>query len=257
MPTIARFNVTPVKGTALQHPEWAVLGRSGIAGNRRFFLVDERGQLFSGDVRGQLVQVRSSVDDASGFLRCEFPDGSRAEGRGNDLGEACETDFYGRRVPGHHVRGPFDDAFSIFVDRPVRLVRTDRDGDGPDIAPLTLLSFASVAELGRRGGYPGQLSSLRFRINLEIDGCGPFEEDGWDGQRVRVGEAVIRLRGQIPRCVVTTHDPATGVRDWNTLKQIASFRPLMPGRQVPFGMYADVEEPGEAAVGAEVVPLGI
>jgi len=137
----------------------------------------------------------------------------------------------------------------------VRLFRTERDGDGPDEMPLTMVSAASVQELGRRGGYQGDLDPLRFRINLELDGAEPFEEETWDGRRVRVGAAVVRIHGQIPRCAVTAQDPKTGLRDWNTLKQIASFRPLMPTRQVPFGVYAIVDEPGRAAVGDQVTPL--
>ena len=133
-------------------------------------------------------------------------------------------------MPGHRIGGPFDDAFSAFVGQPVSLVRTDRDGDGADVFPLTVISLASVAELGRRGGYEGALDPLRFRINIELDGCEPFEEDTWDGRRVRVGEAVVRIAGQIPRCVVTTQDPRTGLRDWNTLKQIAAFRAPLPDR---------------------------
>jgi uncharacterized protein YcbX len=127
-----------------------------------------------------------------------------------------------------------------------------------DVFPLTVISTASVAELGRRGGYEGVLNPLRFRINIELDGCDPFEEDTWDGHRVAVGEAVVRIRGQIPRCVVTTQDPNTGLHDWNTLKQIASFRTPLPDRAgIPFGVYATVETPGGVAVGTEVALLDI
>jgi hypothetical protein len=121
--------------------------------------------------------------------------------------------------------------------------------------PLTIVSLASVEELGGRGGYEGELDPMRFRCNLELEGATPFEEETWDGQRVRIGGAVVRIAGQIPRCAVTTHDPTTGLRDWNTLKQIASFRPLMATRQVPFGVYATVDEPGRVAVGDQVTQL--
>lgn len=253
MPTLARINVTPVKGTALQHAPQATLTEVGISGNRRFFLVDHRGVLYSGLAHGPLVQVTATVDAT--VLTCRFPDGAEVSATTEDLGEPVETDFYGRSVPGHVVEGPFGGAFSSYVGQTVRLVRSDRDGDGPDELPLTLVSLASVAELGRQGGNPG-LDPLRFRINLEIDGSGPFDEDTWDGARVRIGDAVIRIAGQIPRCAVTTQDPRTGFHDWNTLKQIARFRPLMPTRQVPFGVYATVATPGLVTMGDEVAPLG-
>jgi MOSC domain-containing protein len=249
MPTLARINVTPVKGTALHHVAQAALSAVGISGNRRYFLVDRSGALYSGLAHGPLVQVRASVDGTT--LACRFPDGTHVRGSTEMLGEPVETDFYGRPVPGHVVEGPFSGAFSSYVGEDVRLVHTDRDGDGPDELPLTLVSLASVEELGRSGGHP-DLDPLRFRINLEIDGAGPFEEDTWDGRLVRIGEAVIRIAGQIPRCAVTTQDPTTGLHDWSTLKQIARIRPLMPTRQVPFGVYATVESPGAVHVGDDV-----
>jgi len=247
-----------MKGTALQHLERVSLTEAGIAGSRRFHLIDARGRLFSGPVHGPLVQVHVDHDRAGHTLTCRFPDGTVVVGADDALGAAGETDFYGRPVPGHRVNGPFDEAFSAFVGQPVSLVRTDRDGDGVDVFPLTVISTASVAELGRRGGYQGVLNPLRFRINIELDGCKPFEEDTWDGCRVAVGEAVVRIAGQIPRCVVTTQDPNTGLREWNTLKQIASFRTPLPDRAgIPFGVYATVETPGDVAVGTEVALLDI
>ena len=252
MPTLARINVTPVKGTALQHVPAAELTEVGISGNRRFFLVDPRDKLYSGLAHGPLVQVVTAFDGTT--LTCRFPDGLEVSATSEDLGAPIVTDFYSRPVPGHVVEGPFGDAFSSYVGETVRLIRTDRDGDGPDELPLTLVSLASVEELGRRGGHP-DLDPLRFRINLEIEGSGPFEEDTWDGGQVRIGEAVVRIAGQIPRCAVTTQDPRTGLHDWNTLKQIARFRPLMATRDVPFGVYATVASAGLVTTGDTVSRL--
>ena len=254
MSHLARINVTPVKGTALHHLSSARLDERGIEGNRRFHLADDRGRLFSGLGHGPLVQVVCEVDD--GFLTCRFPDGTVASAATDELGGLEETDFNGRAVPGRPVSGDLSAAFSAYVDAPVRLLRTERDGDGPDEMPLTVVSFASVEELARRGNHDGPLDPLRFRINLELDGLEPFEEDTWDGRRVRIGGAVVRIAGQIPRCAVTAQDPTTGLRDWNTLKQIAAFRPLTAEREVPFGVYATVEEPGHVALEDPVTPLG-
>ncbi len=254
MPNLARINVTPVKGTALHHLPSARLDERGIGGNRRFHLADDRGRLFSGLGHGPLVQVVCKVDD--GLLTCRFPDGTVASAATDDLGALEEIDFEGRAVPGRPVGGDLSAVFSAYVGAQVRLFRTERDGDGPDEMPLTVVSFASVEELARRGNHDGPLDPLRFRINLELDGLEPFEEDTWDGMRVRIGEAVVRITGQIPRCAVTTQDPTTGLHDWNTLKQIAAFRPLTADREVPFGVYAMVEQPGAVALADTVTPLG-
>jgi uncharacterized protein YcbX len=153
------------------------------------------------------------------------------------------------------VAGPAAEAISAFAGRPLRLVRADREGDGPDEHRLSLVSLASVADLGARNGRP-DLDPSRFRMNLELDGCGPQEEDGWAGRAVRVGAAVVRVLGPVPRCVATTRDPATGDKDFDTLKAIAAYRPLMSDpRGVPFGMYAEVERQGRVAPGDPVTPL--
>jgi uncharacterized protein YcbX len=251
--TLARINVTPMKGTALHHLDSADLVPAGISGNRRFYLADDRGRLFSGLGHGPLVRVVCEVED--GTLRCRFPDGRVVVAPTGALGEVADTDFDGRAVAGRPLLGEISEVFSDYVRTAVRLFRTERDGDGPDEMPLTLVSFASVDALGHHGGYEGNLDPLRFRINLELDDAEPFEEETWDGRRVRIGDAVVRVAGQIPRCAVTTQDPTTGLRDWNTLKQIASFRPLMETRQVPFGVYATVDVPGHVTVGDDVAPI--
>jgi uncharacterized protein YcbX len=256
MATIARIGVTPLKGTRLLHPAAVELTPLGIPGNRRFHLVNERGELFSCGDFGPLMRIGATYDAATETLGLELPDGAVVMAGPSDIGDPHVTDFYGRPVPGRFVEGPAADALSAYVGRPLRLVRADTEGDGPDEHRLSLVSLASVADLGARHGRP-DLAPGRFRMNLELDGCMPYEEDGWSGAAVRIGAAVIRVLGPVPRCVATTRDPATGTKDFDTLKAISAYRPLMADpRGVPFGMYAEVETPGRVAVGDEVVTLG-
>jgi hypothetical protein len=253
--TVARLNVTPVKGTRLAHPASVELTLEGIIGNRRFHFVDAHGELASCTDVGALMRLGSEWDRRTGEIAIGFPDGTRVSSDARRLGAAHVTDFDGKPVPGSFVDGPIDEAASAFAGRPLRLVMADREGDGPDVHRLSLVGLASVADLGARHGRP-ELDPRRFRMNLELDGLAAFEEEGWDGGRLRVGEAVIHVLGQVPRCVATTRDPATGVKDFDTLKHIAAYRPLMTGpRGVPFGMYAEVEVPGRVALGSPVEVL--
>ncbi len=256
MRTIARFNVTPVKGMALLHPDVVELCAAGIPGSRLFYLVDAYDELFSGWAFGGLVRIVPRYDAATEQLSLTFPDGTVVEEATNDLGPSAVTDFYGRPVPAREVLGPLSEAISSHVGKPVRLMRCDRDGDGVDVHPLTIVSGASVRDLGARGKHEKELDARRFRINIEFENDEPYEEDGWDGDLIRVGAAVLRIDGQIPRCVVTTQSPETGEKDWNTLTQIAKYRSRINGvGGLPFGMYAQVETPGSARVGDEVAPI--
>ena len=258
MPTLARICATPVKALGLLHPERVRMEPEGIRENRLFMLVDAAGRLVSNKRFPSLLQVRPSYDPASEWLELRFPDGVEVSGDGASLGEELVVDLWGRPVPVALVEGPFSTAISRYAGAPLRLARCIRPGDGPDIHRLSLISWESVAELGRRGGRDGDLDPRRFRMNLELSGCEPHEEDRWEGRRVRVGAVVIQVLGKVPRCTITTLDPLTGRKDFDTLKTIAKYRPLMQdegGRGIPFGMYAEVEEPGEVAVGDLVEPL--
>jgi uncharacterized protein len=256
MPSLARLSVTPVKGTSIHHPDRLALTELGIPDNRRFYLVDGSGALFSGPDHPRLVQIHADYDAASERLTLRMPDDTVIEGDAADVGDVETTDFYGRAVRARAVGGPFTAALSAFCSRPVRLLRCERDGDGADVEPVTLVSFASVRDLGERGGYDGELDARRFRLNLELEGCEPYEEDRWAGRRIRVGEATIEVRGQVPRCVFTTKHPETGEKDWDTLTQIAKYRPrIAGGGGLPFGMYARVVAPAEVSVGDVVEPL--
>ena len=210
MPTLERINVTPVKAMALLHPAEVEITANGIAGDRRFYLVDEAGGAVTGSECGPLVQIEPGYDPRTEVLTMRFPDGTRIEDVADRLGEAQTTDFYGRPVAAHEVMGPWNDALSEYAGRPIRLLRSDREGDGIDVLPLTIVSMASVDDLGARGYHDGPLDSRRFRINFELAGCEPYEEDSWDGGTLRIGEAEVRVQGAIPRCVITTQSPADG-----------------------------------------------
>lgn len=249
---VARLNVTPVKSTALYHPNQIRLERYGAVGNREFFFVDEHGRRFSGSVKALLIPIRAEYDAAGDRLTVRLPDGIVVSGPAAPNGEALTVDFYGRPVPGHVVEGEFEEALTRYAGHPIRLMRVDRLGDAKDARPVTLVSMASVEELSRQGGRDRAVDAGRFRMLIEVDGCAPHEEDTWGGRRARIGEAVVRVGEPVPRCVITTLDPKTGTRDFPTLKVIRSYRGVSADGQLLFGVYGDVVEPGAVSVGDQV-----
>jgi uncharacterized protein YcbX len=251
MARVARFNVTPVKSTALHHPDRIRIERWGAAGNRDFFFLDEDGKLFGGSKLGRLVRIRAEHDPETDVLRLDLPDGVRLEGPAAADGETLEVNFWGRTVTARVLEGPWAEYLSRYAGRDLRLARVERAGDGNDIRPITLVSLASVAELARQGGADGPLDPGRFRMTVEVDGLDPHEEDGWDGRRVRVGGATLLVGEPVPRCVVTTQDPSTGDRDFPTLSVIKRYRGVIDG-ELLFGVYASVLEPGDVRVGDPV-----
>jgi hypothetical protein len=252
MATVARFNVTPVKSTALHHPDRIRIERGGAVGNRDFFFLDAGGKLFGGSKLGSLVRIVAQHDRSADVLRLRFPDGAQVEGPAAGDGEPVEVNFWGRPVAARVVEGPWTEPLSRFAGRDLRLARVERSGDGNDVRPITLVSLASVAELARQGGADGPLDPGRFRMTIELDGLEPHEEDTWSGRTVAVGGAVLLVGEPVPRCVVTTQDPATGERDFPTLSVIKRYRGVTGDGDLVFGMYASVVEPGDVALGDAV-----
>jgi uncharacterized protein YcbX len=258
------MSVAPVKGLGLVHPEEVRLERDGVRENRRFHIVDADGRRFNQLRNGALVQIRPEYDADTQRLTLHFPDGSVADGEVS-LGTEVTTDFYGRPVVGSYVEGPWSEALSGWAGRLLRLVQSP-----PGLAVdrnrghVSLISTASLAELGREGQQDAPVDGRRFRMLFELDGCEPHEEDGWVKQRVRIGEALIRIRGDVGRCAITTQNPESGEPDFDTLRTISTYRGYTENeegkRHIPFGIYGEVAEPGRVTIGdvvevVELIPL--
>jgi uncharacterized protein YcbX len=247
---VTRISITPVKGMALHHPDEVLLESHGVAENRRFFMTDADGRLYGILRHAPFVRIRAELLNGGGGLSLAFPDGDVVAGE-YELGAPTETDFWDRPVRGHTVEGPWAAALSEYAGQTVTLVRTDQPGDACDVLPATLVSRESVDALAHHAGRDS-VDGRRFRMLFEIEGCEPHEEDGWEGTRVRIGDALVRMGGPVPRCAVTTRDPLSGQRDLDTLGTIAGYRGLDASNHANFGVYAEIEEPGPVRVGSAV-----
>lgn len=253
MRRIARLSVTPVKSTALHHPEEVTLESFGVRGNRRFYLAEDGGRLFTSRYESS-IPIRATYDDDRRWLSLAFPDGTLAEGTTETLGEEIHTDFWGRMAKGRVVEGPWNEALTAHVGRTMWLVEPDALGDANDAAPVSLVSSASADELARRAGRDA-VDARRFRMLVEVDGCEPHEEDEWIGTDLRVGLATIRVQRPVARCRITTLDPESGQKDFETLKEIVAYRGVDAEEGINFGVYATVVEPGKIRLGDLVQPL--
>jgi uncharacterized protein YcbX len=242
-----------------------LLERDGVRENRRFHLVDAAGRRFNQLRNGALVQIRPEYDADSERLTLRFPDGSVADGEVS-LGSEVTTDFYGRPVAGNYVEGPWSAALSEWAGLPLRLVQSP-----PGLAVdrgrghVSLISTASLAELGRNADQSEPVDGRRFRMLFELDGCEPHEEDGWVRRHLRIGEATVKIRGDVGRCAITTQNPGTGEPDLDTLRTISAYRGFTENeagkRHIPFGVFGEVTQPGRVTIGdpvevVELSPLG-
>ena len=66
----------------------------------------------------------------------------------------------------------------------------------------------------------------------------------------------VAVGGHTGRCIVTSRHPETGVRNLPTLDVLAEYRDGVESTEpLPFGVWAEVVEPGRVALGDSVDPL--
>jgi uncharacterized protein YcbX len=254
---ISRIAIAPVKGLALQHPDEVELASYGVAENRRVHLIDEAGRLINDKQAMRLMLVSCRLDLAAGTLALCFPEGVEVEAE-LALGEPNTTIFFGRPVDGHLLAGPWSRALSQWMGRDLRLVMSEELGAGSDRgveAAVSIISQASVSEIARAGGAE-RLDARRFRMLFDIECVEAFAEESWIGRDVQIGDAVVRPNGNVGRCAVTSCDPETALRDFDTLRVLATQRKdVQTTEPLPLGVFGQVVTPGRVRVGDPVLPV--
>ncbi len=118
-----------------------------------------------------------------------------------------------------------------------------------DYPSVSLINLSSSRAVGQQLGQ--EISALRWRGNFLLDGLQPWQEFAWIGKRVRIGSAELEVRERIKRCKATMANPATGIRDAETLAA------LQTGWQhTEFGVYAEVVRSGVIQIGDRLEVLG-
>jgi uncharacterized protein YcbX len=149
------------------------------------------------------------------------------------------------RTPDGEELDVTDPALAARLGEGVRLIKQNRGVQ--DIAPLSLLSTATIAGLGEL--VDATLDVRRFRPNLLVEPsvADAFPEDGWVGSVLRIGEARMRVDLRDKRCVMINIDPDTTERDPAVLRAVARERGTC------LGVYGTTVRPGRVAVGDPVV----
>ncbi len=110
---------------------------------------------------------------------------------------------------------------------------------------VSIINLASVAAIEGVVGVP--VNPLRFRANVYVAGWPAWHEFGLIDSEISIGSARLKVTKRITRCAATNVDPDTGIRDLTipaTLMQTFD--------HMDCGIYAQVIEGGEIAVGSEV-----
>lgn len=231
----------PVKSCRGERLREAAVEPWGLAGDRRWMIVDADGGFVTGRDCPSLVLVTPSLEADGirltfpGLPDLEVPVPSAGPGLvpvkvwGSELDAALAGDEASQwlgKVVGEPVR-------LVYLDDPTRRPANpnySQAGDRVSFAdgyPLLLTSTESLAAINEwvaEGPHAdeGPLPMTRFRPNVVVTGAAAWAEDGW--RRVRIGDVVFRVPKGCGRCVFTTVDPETAVKGKEPLATLARHR---------------------------------
>lgn len=277
--SIHRYPVKSCRGEDLDSAEvepW------GLAGDRRWMVVDPEGRVITAREAHRLLTIHPVITDTG--LRLTSPGAATLEVDTPDPDEQTPVQIWKSSLTAA-VATSSGAWLSEVLDRPARLVYLDDPTRRPTSAsyshpddrvsfadgyPLLITTQASLAALNTAlaEGGAAPIGMHRFRPNVVVDGAVPWAEDDW--RRVRVGEATFRAVKGCARCVMTTLEPdhstgevARGKDPIRTLARIRRFGgetwfgvnliPDTPGTTIRSGDEVEVLEavaPGGGPVGA-------
>jgi uncharacterized protein len=249
--TVSQLAVAPVKGMRLQRTSEVQLGQHGVTGDREFLVIGENGKLLLTSHTPALMQIEPAWDRVRNVLTLGFPDGDVVQDRPEPGAPATTRMYDGREVSGWIIPGPLGAALSGYLGRPVHLFHRAPEHIGTDDQPVTLISPASLPALAPEfnGTAP---DPCRFRMTITITGTDPWAEHAWGGQKLTIGEVILRIIAPVPRCVVTTRNPESGATDARVLHALARLRGK---NDITLGVWCEILHPGDVHVG-DAVMLG-
>jgi hypothetical protein len=262
---LSALHTYPVKSCHRVDMDTATVEPWGLAGDRRWVVVDEEGLHRTQRTVPRMALIQPAyTEDGRLLLRAPgMPDLELAPpSRGRDARPIVVTVW--RFTGAVASAGPAADAwFTGFLGMPCRLAYMDDTYIRPtnpeyslpddrvsfaDGYPLLLASTTSLAALGawiaEMGAEPVPMT--RFRPNVVVTGSEPWAEEGW--KRVRIGGQEFRVVKPCDRCVMTTVDPELGeFTGQQPLRALRKFH--RDGKKVLFGMNLVPDTVGALRVG--------
>lgn len=237
----------------------------GLWGDRRWMLVDARGQMISQRTCPKMATLAASVWGERGLRVVSVRGGGEAEVEPPQEGERVEVEVWGDRVEARTapeavsawLAGELGVRCALVylpeeVKRPVdaRFGLPEDEVSFADGFPLLVLSQGSATDLGAQAQDAGCGDVRRLRPNVVVEGCAPYAEDGWS--RIRIGgEVELALVKPCGRCGLINVDPDTGRVGDQPLRALTRYRRTEDGK-VNIGQNAIPRRLGTVRVGDAV-----
>lgn len=110
-----------------------------------------------------------------------------------------------------------------------RLTRLHDYRGSYDVAPVTLISHATVGALAAAAGVAPEAGRFRMSLTIDTGSDEPFTENVWVGRVVRIGEARIAVTEPDRRCAMITLEHPGGEASSAVLKAAAELNNACAG----------------------------
>ncbi|MFK4148707.1 MOSC domain-containing protein [Streptomyces sp. NPDC004065] len=261
----------PVKAFRGLAPREALVEPWGLAGDRRWVLIDDGGKVVTQRQQPHLALAAAELMPGGG-LRLSAPGRDPLTVPVPRSRETVTVDVFGDKVDAVLAGGAAhawcsgyagQDVRLVYMDDPATLRPVDPDHSLPgetvsfaDGYPLLLTSLSSLASLNSliaEGDHAGEgpLPMNRFRPSVVVAGTAPWAEDDWT--RLAIGQVAFRVAKPCGRCVVTTTDQDTARRGKEPLRTLGRHRRF--GGSLVFGQNLVPETTGVIRVGDPVTIL--
>lgn len=225
----------PLKSAAGIALTCAVVDAFGIAGDRRFMLVDDTGRFVSQRDLHRLALV--GVSATKGRLEFSFPGqrplqvacvpGWRERFQVTIWGDACEALAAPPDINAWFRKALGREDLRLVWSEPTldRQVDLEYASPGDRVAfadgfPFLLTTDGSLRDLNARLSHPVPME--RFRPNVVLSGAPAYAEDRWE--RLRIGALPFRVVKPCARCQIPNIVQATATLEKEPLRTLSSYR---------------------------------
>lgn len=245
--TIQSLWAYPIKSCAGVRLDTAYLDQFGLAGDRRWMVVDRNGRMVTARTRPELLHVVPAIHDKT--LKLSAPGMGKLKLSPPSGKSRLTVRIWHDQVAGVpcHLEGSqwFSDYLKqqvqlVWMDVPRRHVEPNTTVRPTPVAfadgfPLLVINQASITEIEQRLGTT--IDIRRFRPNLVVQGAKAWEEDHWHA----LTSDTMTLTNVKPcaRCQVICTDPNSLSSEPELLKRLASYRKTELGIIVGFNAIHD------------------
>lgn len=240
----------PVKGLSPQRLDMAALAVGATIAADRLYAIENGPSGFDPAAPAYFPKQRFLMlmrNERLAGLHTEYDEATHTLTIGHEGREAARGDL---RTP--NGRLAIEAFFRRFMPNELRgppKVLSAQGHSFSDVAKkvVSIINLASVAAVEAAAGAP--VNPLRFRGNIYVSGWPAWHEFELMGRELSIGAARLKVVKRIVRCAATDVDPDTGIRDLTIPRTL-----MQSFAHTDCGIYAEVREAGDIAIGDAVLP---